>query len=123
VDNHESALIGVRWVLDDSLQWRRTEPKHAGSSARAVRQYARGSVPHTATISYTLPTLFAYHDWAVVRTAPTYGTLTPDGEKPGRLLQGCGEAFGGEVSGTEATCLPDHVGAAATLGFKGPMRT
>ena len=29
-DKKKSALIGARWVLDDGLQWRRAEPKHAG---------------------------------------------------------------------------------------------
>ena len=81
----QSSLLGVRWVLDDSLFWTRTEPDHAGQfDADAVQKYTAGGRPGNASFQvYTLSTLFMAPKWAVKPETFSYntGTLTPDGEK------------------------------------------
>lgn len=73
-------LLGARWVLDGSFEWRKLEPNAAGEfkAASAKIQPNKGKWK-----TYTLPTLFAAPKWAVVPETLAYmtGTLTPEGEQ------------------------------------------
>lgn len=79
------SLLGVRWVLDDSFFWRRTEPNKAGEfGPEQVKQLIAGAKPgDDAYRVRTLPTLFVAPKWAVRPETLSYetGTLTPEGEK------------------------------------------
>lgn len=78
-------LIGSRWVLDDSLFWRRTEPDQAGQfdSDKAQKYLTAPNAGSAVFPMYTLPTLFVAPKWAVVPETLAYetGKLTPEGEK------------------------------------------
>jgi hypothetical protein len=84
-DKKSGRLIGARWVLDDSLMWRRTEPDHAGQfGPEEAKKYASGEGPGTKEYPiYTLSTLFVVPAWAAVPETTIYetGKLTPEGEK------------------------------------------
>jgi hypothetical protein len=79
------SLLGIRWVLDDGLFWRRTEPDHAGQfSGDRLKKYISGRNPGTDAFPvYTLVTLFVAPKWAVEPETFSYetGKLTPEGEK------------------------------------------
>lgn len=78
------AYMGSRWVLDSGLEWRKNEPDHAGQFAAAI---AAGKAPKLYKGSkwqiFTLPTLMASPNWAIVPGTCPYmtGVLTPEGEK------------------------------------------
>ncbi|HBC88507.1 MAG TPA: hypothetical protein DCZ94_16285 [Lentisphaeria bacterium] len=78
-------LLGIRWTLDDSLFWRRTEPEKAGQyGPEQSRKYVSGKLPGTSSFRvYALPTLFMAPKWAVVPETYAYetGRLSPEGEK------------------------------------------
>jgi hypothetical protein len=84
-DKESGQLIGARWVLDDSLMWRRTEPDHAGQFGpeQAKKYISDGHPGSKAYPIYTLSTLFVVPEWAAVPETFAYetGRLTPDGEK------------------------------------------
>lgn len=78
------SLMGVRWVLDDGLFWRRTEPTKAGEFDQVkLEKFVSGDRPGNANYRiYALPTLFVVPEWATVPGTFMYetGTLTPAGE-------------------------------------------
>lgn len=74
-------LLGARWVLDGSLEWRKTEPNRAGEFEPA--KVIKVDYKEPLWDKYTLPTLYAAPQWAVKPETLAYmtGTLTPEGEK------------------------------------------
>lgn len=73
--------LGIRWILDSSLNWNRNEPKAAGEFKPDPD--AGPSAPANPNWeTFALPTLFHVPSWAVVPETEAYdtGRLTPDGE-------------------------------------------
>ena len=80
-----ASSLGVRWTLDDSLFWSRTEPDHAGQfDDDAAKKFSDGPHPGDGKFNVNaLSTLFAAPKWATKEGTLIYmtGTLTPEGEE------------------------------------------
>ncbi|MEX0776737.1 MAG: sugar-binding protein [Phycisphaeraceae bacterium] len=77
------SLLGARWVLDGSFEWRRNEPKRAGEYQEKLSTKPQEPAKQGSWQKYPLVTLFAAPKWACVPETFVYmtGTLTPEGEK------------------------------------------
>jgi len=77
--------LGIRWVLDDSLQWKRQEPNKAGEfdADKEIAKLAPTRYDGSKWVTYPLPTLFGAPEWAVDPATFAYmtGALTEEGEK------------------------------------------
>jgi hypothetical protein len=75
------AYLGARWVLDSEFEWRTKEPERSGQFL--FSEYRPPASKPESWKTYSLPTLYASPEWAVVRETLTYmtGSLTPEGEK------------------------------------------
>lgn len=72
-------MLGARWVLDGTYEWRKQEPDRAGQFK--ADEHKR-ELSKSAWRTYSLPTLFAVPEWAAVPETMAYmtGKLTPEGE-------------------------------------------
>ena len=79
------SLLGIRWVLEDALEWQKMEPDRAGQfGPDQANKFVTDGKPGSSSFRVaSLPTLMQAPAWATVPGTLIYmtGTLTPDGER------------------------------------------